>query len=87
MRKLFSATLIITASLLLLVSCLEQESATEERIAAFNLHMQMEERTPVTGEWTFTGPEIMSGRISDVDVPGGSDSIIYAASASGGVWK
>ncbi|MFN2380299.1 MAG: WD40/YVTN/BNR-like repeat-containing protein [Bacteroidales bacterium] len=87
MKNLFSTGTIITATLLLIASCSTQEPASEERITAFNLHVQMEETTPVKGEWTFIGPEIMSGRISDVDVPAGSDSIIYAASASGGIWK
>ncbi|MEZ5010573.1 MAG: hypothetical protein R2744_02560 [Bacteroidales bacterium] len=43
--------------------------------------------TTFTGEWVFIGPEIMSGRISDIDVPKGSTDIIYAAAATGGVWK
>jgi photosystem II stability/assembly factor-like uncharacterized protein len=38
-------------------------------------------------KWRFIGPEIMSGRIVDVAIPKGSKFTIYAASASGGVWK
>ncbi len=38
-------------------------------------------------EWRFIGPEVMSGRITDIEVPEGSKYTIYAASASGGVWK
>jgi len=38
-------------------------------------------------KWRWIGPEIMSGRITDVAVPRGRKHTIYAAAASGGVWK
>ncbi len=37
--------------------------------------------------WRNIGPDIISGRCTDVAVPKGSRHIIYAASASGGLWK
>jgi photosystem II stability/assembly factor-like uncharacterized protein len=69
------------------VSCKTKLPVTEERIDAFEKHLTMESETQFNGIWQFIGPEIMSGRISDIDVPVGSENIIYAASATGGVWK
>jgi photosystem II stability/assembly factor-like uncharacterized protein len=37
--------------------------------------------------WDYIGPDIISGRVTDVAVPGGSSRTIYVSSASGGVWK
>jgi photosystem II stability/assembly factor-like uncharacterized protein len=38
-------------------------------------------------EWRFIGPDIIGGRVTDVDVPKGSKKIIYVGTASGGLWK
>ena len=38
-------------------------------------------------QWRHVGPAISSGRIVDFAVPEGQSSIVYAASASGGLWK
>ena len=38
-------------------------------------------------QWRFLGPDIISGRCTDVDVPKGSKHTIYVAAATGGVWK
>lgn len=58
------------------------------RLKWFSSHQAMQAQTPFTGiNWRHIGPEIMSGRIVDVAVPPGRDHTIYAASASGGVWK
>jgi len=38
-------------------------------------------------KWRSVGPLVMSGRITDIAVPPGNHFTIYAAAASGGVWK
>lgn len=38
-------------------------------------------------KWNFIGPEWMSGRIVDIEAPPGEPFTLYAASASGGLWK
>jgi photosystem II stability/assembly factor-like uncharacterized protein len=58
------------------------------RLQAFRQHQQMKENSSFSDKkWNMFGPRWMSGRITDVAVPEGSDSTVYAASASGGVWK
>ncbi len=38
-------------------------------------------------EWQFIGPELMSGRVTDIAVPPGQPFTFYVATASGGLWK
>ena len=57
------------------------------RLAFYEQHMEMRENTPYDLSWRFIGPQIMSGRITDLAVPNGQPYTIYIASASGGVWK
>ena len=38
-------------------------------------------------EWRSIGPANMSGRATDVEGVPGNPNIVYAAAASGGVWK
>ncbi len=61
-----------------------------ERLAAFREHESMVARTPHDDvAWRFLGPTNVSGRVTDVAVatPRGVTYRIYAATASGGVWK
>ncbi len=58
------------------------------RLQAYRQHKQMKQNSSFRDKkWEIFGPRWMSGRVTDVVVPKGSDSTIYAASASGGVWK
>ncbi|MEM7205677.1 MAG: hypothetical protein AAF628_35820 [Planctomycetota bacterium] len=58
------------------------------RLANFDRHAAMCEDARFGGRaWRFIGPEIMSGRITDLAVPLDQPWTIYAASASGGVWR
>jgi len=58
------------------------------RLEAYDQHQQMQQESEYAEKkWTFFGPRWMSGRVTDVAVPGGNRDIIYAAAASGGVWK
>jgi len=65
-----------------------QSTDAETRLEWFRQHQALQEKTPFKNmTWRHIGPEIMSGRIVDVAIPPGSKHTIYAASASGGVWK
>ncbi|MEW6072830.1 MAG: hypothetical protein AB1726_09600 [Planctomycetota bacterium] len=60
------------------------------RLVAYGEHAAMAERSAYRSlEWQFLGPTNISGRITDVAVctPRGKTYTIYAAAASGGVWK
>ena len=51
-------------------------------------HAAMKASTPYKDfKWRFIGPDIIGGRCVDVDVPKGSRTVIYVASAVGGLWK
>jgi len=84
---------IIPLFLILLISQVGAQSRTQStdakiRLEWFRQHQEMQEQTPFKNmTWRHIGPEIMSGRVVDVAVPPGSKHTLYAASASGGVWK
>jgi hypothetical protein len=59
-----------------------------QKIAAFNKQKQMLQQSPYKNlEWRLTGPDIRSGRSTDVLGITGNPEIIYAAFATGGFWK
>lgn len=65
-----------------------QSTDAKLRLKWYEEHLAMKKNSMFKDlKWRFIGPEIMSGRVTDVDVPPGSKYTIYAASASGGVWK
>ena len=56
------------------------------------IHKVLEERLlqkkkKFRNEWEFVGPVNLGGRITDIEVPAGSDKTIYIAAASGGIFK
>jgi len=60
------------------------------RLKAFEQHLAMKAGSPFKdARWQFLGPTNISGRVTDVEVvtPRGKFYTIYAATASGGVWK
>ncbi|MCP2606618.1 hypothetical protein NLC27_03595, partial [Candidatus Aminicenantes bacterium AC-708-I09] len=60
------------------------------RLEGFEKHMKMLEISPFKDlKWQFIGPTNISGRCTDVAVvrPRGKSYTIYAATASGGLWK
>jgi photosystem II stability/assembly factor-like uncharacterized protein len=60
----------------------------KQRLKWYEQHLAMKDQSLFSIlEWRFVGPEIMSGRITDVAIPPGRKYTIYAATASGGVWK
>lgn len=59
----------------------------DTRLQLHAQHLEMQSDTPFTKPWTFIGPEIMSGRVTDIAVPPQEPFTFYVATASGGVWK
>ncbi|MCJ7563092.1 MAG: hypothetical protein MUP52_00705 [Candidatus Aminicenantes bacterium] len=58
------------------------------RMKWYDQHMAMKAQTPYKDmKWRFIGPDIIGGRCTDVAVPKGSRTVIYIASAVGGLWK
>jgi hypothetical protein len=64
-----------------------QSTAPELRLKWFERHLAMKESSVDKAfDWEFIGPDNISGRLTDVDVHPRHKHVIYAASASGGVW-
>lgn len=65
-------------------------TSADERMAMYQKHVEMTENTPFEKlKWQFLGPTNISGRVTDIAVttPRSKSYSIYAATASGGVWK
>lgn len=58
------------------------------RLAAFDQRMRMEAASPF-GQlvWRNIGPEVMSGRVVDIESPVGQPGLLYIAYATGGLWR
>ena len=88
-------------SLVFIVSCVlwapvvistqaQEYTSAEDRLAWYEKHTEMKESSPHKNlKWQFLGPTNISGRVTDVAVttPRSNTYSIYAATASGGVWK
>ncbi len=93
----FKISLIITAALILLFSSTlfsaqKPVRCTDPglRLKWYEQHTAMKEKSLFKNvPWQFLGPGNVSGRMTDVAVvaPKGKNYTIYAAGASGGVWK
>ncbi len=60
----------------------------DTRLAFHAQHLLMSEESEFKkSKWRFIGPELMSGRVTDIAVPAGQPFTFYVATASGGVWK
>ena len=67
-----------------------KSTSPQERMKMYDKHVEMKENSLFKNlDWQFIGPTNISGRMTDVDVvrPKGKNYIIYAAGATGGVWK
>ncbi len=65
-------------------------TTAEDRMAWYAKHVEMKETSAYKDlRWQFLGPTNISGRVTDVaaTTPRGRTWSIYAATASGGVWK
>ena len=88
-------------SLVFIVSCVlwapavistqaQEYTSAEDRLAWYEKHTEMKESSPHKNlKWQFLGPTNISGRVTDIAVttPRSNTYSIYAATASGGVWK
>jgi photosystem II stability/assembly factor-like uncharacterized protein len=60
----------------------------KQRLDWYAQHRMMKKKSPFKLlKWKFVGPDIISGRFTDVEVHPANRGIIYAGSATGGVWK
>lgn len=58
------------------------------RLRAFQLHQKLNEASPYRGlAWRNAGPDIISGRCTEVAGISGNRNIMYASFATGGFWK
>lgn len=65
-----------------------ESSDPARRLRDFDLHTQMKEQSPTRDlEWRYIGPDIISGRCTDIAVPKGSKDTVYIGTATGGLWK
>src|SRR5512137_1945266 len=65
-------------------------SDPQVRLKGFEQHQAMEKSSPFKDfKWQFLGPTNISGRVTDVAAvtPRGKSYVIYAATATGGLWK
>jgi len=79
------------AFLLLPLSLFAQQNTPTtgaEKLAAFAKQKQLMQQSPYKNlQWRLVGPDIRSGRSTDVEGITGDPDIIYAAFATGGLWK
>jgi len=60
----------------------------EVRLSWYRQHMQMKDQSVFKDlKWRFLGPDVISGRCTDIAVPKGRKHTIYIGAATGGVWK
>ena len=85
--------LLIIACFLTIPSFSQKKPAVldgQTRLEKYNQHLTLKESSPYKDlPWHFVGPTNISGRCTDVEVvsPKGEQYTVYAATASGGVWK
>ncbi len=64
-----------------------ENSDPAQRLKWYEQHQAMKEASPFGSlEWRLIGPDIISGRCTDIAVPKGSKHTIYVGAATGGVW-
>jgi photosystem II stability/assembly factor-like uncharacterized protein len=86
MRKTVSG---IFCALISFLQVLQAQPATgAQKLAAWNKQKQMLAQSPYKNlQWRLTGPDNRSGRSTDVEGITGNPAVIYAAFATGGLWK
>ena len=59
-----------------------------QRLSWHQQHLQMQKESPYKAmKWNHIGPQLMSGRVTDIAKPLDQPFTFYVATASGGVWK
>jgi photosystem II stability/assembly factor-like uncharacterized protein len=65
-----------------------ENSPAQMRIDGYAKHVEMRDSSVLKSVvWEYIGPDVISGRCTDVDVPKGDKKTIYVGSATGGAWK
>ena len=60
----------------------------EQRLAWHQQHLEMRDESPFNDlKWKHLGPQLMSGRVTDIARPQDQPFTFYVATASGGLWK
>ncbi len=91
--KAFITVFLLFPGFLVSPSFSQKKSAITDgktRLELFGQHKKMAQESEFKDlKWKFLGPTNLSGRCTDVEVvaPKGENYIVYAASASGGLWK
>jgi hypothetical protein len=83
---------ILTLSFLFLVSSIgfaqSSNDAGTGRVASFKQHQALNTSSPYNKmQWRNVGPDLISGRVTEVAGIPGNKNIIYASFATGGFWK
>ena|SRR5438874_4322756 len=82
------AALLIILFLLLIFHVQAQVTTGSQKLAAFAKQKTMLQMSPYKNlDWRLVGPDNRSGRCSDVAGVTGNPNIMYAAFATGGLWK
>ncbi len=94
LRSIFAPVFILILIIMVMfsVSLFAQEiiksTKAELRLKWYEEHVIMKEKSLLKDlQWQFIGPEVMSGRVTDIAVPAEQKYTMYIATASGGVWK
>jgi photosystem II stability/assembly factor-like uncharacterized protein len=67
---------------------LVQDTPAKQRLAWFARYQEMKKMSPFKIlKWKFIGPDIISGRVTDVEVHPGNGHVMYVGAATGGLWK
>ena len=65
-----------------------RDNAGAARVASFKLHQQLNAASPYKNlQWRNVGPDLISGRVTEVAGIPGNRNIIFASFATGGFWK
>lgn len=65
-----------------------ENSDPAQRLAWYKMFRDMRDHSIFKDlSWRFIGPDIISGRCTDIAVPKGNKHTIYVGAATGGVWK
>ena len=85
---LVAFSLIATSSITAQENVKQPVTDAKTRLDWHAQHLDMAKNTDFeSSKWRFIGPEVMSGRVTDIAVPANRPFTFYAATASGGLWK
>ncbi|PKP34421.1 MAG: hypothetical protein CVU00_07020 [Bacteroidetes bacterium HGW-Bacteroidetes-17] len=88
--KAIVTCIVITANVQVYSQKIIEQTSAEQRLKWYDQNEELKENSLFKNlPWQFIGPTNVSGRMTDVAVvsPKGKNYTIYAAGASGGIWK